>query len=389
MLGEDMHDADGMTEALLARVRDFAESTVAPRALRWHRQGRFCRDTLRAAAVLGLTRLQVSRAQNGLDLPFPVKAQVAEILAGADFGFALSLINTGNGAWKLSRDAAPQVAARHLPTLLSGEKLAATAITESRVGTDFAAIETTASKERDGWRLNGEKAWIVNGHEADLIVTFAQTEADSGAKGIAAFLVEAERPGFTRLPPPEITGPSSIGTGGFRLDGYHVRADEVMLPPGAAFRTILNDINGARTYVAAMCCGMLATALRTVSDYGTRRETFGQALSQHQGWRWTLAEAEVELAAARALVSVAATRVEAGLNCRHEAAQAKIFATRMAICHLPALGQLMGAEGMRDRYPFGRHLEGARIAGLVDGTTEILLENLASRHLPTEGKTCR
>ncbi|WP_323765856.1 acyl-CoA dehydrogenase family protein [Marinovum sp.] len=382
-----MQTGEDPAEALLAQTRAFAEHCVAPRAARWHRQGQFCRNTLREAAALGLSGLQVPQAQGGLGLAFPVKVQMAECLAAADFGFALSIINTGNVAWKLSRDAAPEVAARHLPALLSGEKLGATALTEPRAGTDLAAIETTATKERNGWRLSGEKAWIVNAAAADLIVTFAQTEPGSGASGIAAFLVDATRPGFTRLPPPKITGPASIGTGSFRLDGYHVKGDEVMLPPGLAFRTILNDINGARTYVAAMCCGMVAAALRIVSDYGTRRKTFGQTLSQHQGWRWTLAETEVDLAAARALVSEAAKRVEAGADCRHQAAQAKIFATRMALRHLPALGQLMGAEGLRDHYPFGRHVEGARIAGLVDGTTEILLETLARRHIPKEGET--
>lgn len=387
MSGETMQSGGDRAEALLAQVREFAERTVAPRAAHWHRQGHFCSDTLREAAALGLTGLQVPQAQGGAGLSFRAKARIAETLAEADFGFALSLINTGNVAWKLSRDAAPEVAARHLPALLSGERLGATALTEPQAGTDFAAIETTATKDGDGWRLSGEKAWIVNAAAADLIVTFAQTEPGSGASGIAAFLVDATRPGFTRLPPPEITGPASIGTGSFRLDGYHVRKDEVMLSAGSAFRTILNDINGARTYVAAMCCGMVAAALRIASDYGTRRETFGRLLSQHQGWRWTLAEAEVDLAAARALVSEAAMRVEAGADCRHESAQAKIFATRVALRHLPALGQLMGAEGLRDCHPFGRHVEGARIAGVVDGTTEILLENLARRHIPAEGAT--
>lgn len=120
--------------------------------------------------------------------------------------------------------------------------------------------------------------------------------------------------------------------------------------------------------------------MQVAADYGRRRKTFGRRLGEHQGWRWTLGEADVDLTAGRQLVAHAAALIDADEDAQFAAAKAKIFATRMAERHLPALSQLMGAEGLRDKYPFGRHLIGARIAGFVDGSTEMLLERLTGRY---------
>jgi alkylation response protein AidB-like acyl-CoA dehydrogenase len=138
------------------------------------------------------------------------------------------------------------------------------------------------------------------------------------------------------------------------------------------------SINGARTYVAAMCCGMLDEAIRVVRAYGGSRHAFGVPLADHQGWRWVAAEASAELAAARALVREAAARIDAGADAQLVAAQAKLVATRTAERQLPRLAQAMGAEGLRETHPFGRHLHGARVASFVDGSSEMLLERIAA-----------
>lgn len=364
--------------ALLDQARDFAENMIAPRAAGWDRANAYDTDTLRAAAELGWFGLQVPRDRGGLGLPFSVKSQLTEILAGADFGFALSLVNTMNIGHKLCRDA-PHLADRYLPDLLGGTRLASTALTEPGAGTDFPAIRTTATRDGDGWVLNGTKAWIINAAASDVIVAYVQTDPGSRGAGIAAFLIDGRRDGFARLDRFDLTAQHSIGVGGFELRDYRAAEDEMILPPGQAFKFALNDINGARTYVAAMCCGMVDAALGIAAEYGRRRETFGQKLVDHQGWRWSLGNADTDLAAARALVRHAESLVDAGTPARHEAARAKIFATRMAERHIPALGQLMGAEGLRDAYPFGRHTLGAKISGFVDGSTEILLDGLSAR----------
>ena len=372
-----MH-ASTEVEALLAQTAAFARDVVAPQAVVWERERRIGRDAFAQAARIGLTRLEVPRALGGLGMPFSVKAKVAELLGAADFAFTMSLINTHNVAAKLVRDAPPAVAARYVDDLMAGRRVGCTALTEPGAGSDFAAIATRATRTPQGWRIDGVKAWITNASEADVVVLYAQTEPGSGGRGIAGFLVDARREGFVREPGFALAGQHAIGTGGFRLVGYAASDNELLQPPGKAFKAALGSINGARTYIGAMCCGMVGEALRIASDHGERRETFGRPLADRQGWRWRLAEAASELAACRLMVERAASLVDAGEDAQLVAAQAKLLSTRMAERQLPALAQAMGAEGLREHYPFGRHLIGARVAGFVDGSSEMLLERIAA-----------
>ncbi len=368
--------------ALIAQARQLAREQISPQAARWEQERRIGHEALAAAVALGLTRLQVPLAAGGLDFSFGCKAELAEVLAGGDFGFTMSLINTHNVAAKLARDAAPAVAARYLPDLVAGRRLGCTALTEPDAGSDFAAITTLATRCDGGWRINGAKAWITNAAEADVVVLFAQTEPGSGGRGIAGFLVDGRRAGFVREPAYALGGQHSIGTGGFRLTDYQASDDELLHPPGQAFKAALGSINGARTYIAAMCNGMVADALQVAWAYGQQRSSFGQRLTEHQGWRWRLAEAASELAACRLMVSRAAELIDAGqatgAPAQLAAAQAKLLACRRADRQLPALAQAMGAEGLREQHPFARHLLGARVAGFVDGSTEMLLERICA-----------
>lgn len=365
-------------QTLLAHAADFARDVVAVQAPRWERERRIGREAVDEAARLGLTRLEVPQDWGGLGMPFSCKARMADLLGAADFAFTMSLINTQNIAVKLAREARPEVARRYVPGLMEGRLIGCTALTEPGAGSDFAAIRTRAVRTPQGWRIDGEKAWITNAAEADVAVLYAQTEPGSGGRGIAGFVVDAQRAGFVRLPAFQLAGQHAIGTGGFRLEGYLAHDDEMLQPPGLAFKAALSSINGARTYIAAMCCGMTGEALRVASEYGERRSSFGQPLAGHQGWRWRLAEADSELAACRLMVERAAALIDAGEDAQLAAAQAKLLSTRMAERQLHALSQAMGAEGLREHHPFGRHLIGARVANFVDGSTEMLLERIAA-----------
>lgn len=366
------------SDELLARTAAFARDVVMPGAPRWEAEMRIGHEAIEAAAAIGLTGLEVPVEWGGLGLGFAVKAQVAELLGAADFGFTMSLINTHNVAAKLAREAPEAIARRYLPELLAGRRLGCTALTEATAGSDFGAIRTLATRTAQGWRIDGTKAWITNAAEADVIVLYAQTEPGSGGRGIACFVIDGRRGGFVREPAFALTGQHAIGAGAFRLDGYLAQDDELLQPPGRAFKSALSSINGARVYIAAMCNGMVAEALRTALDYGHTRQTFGKPLADHQGWRWRLAEAACELAAARLLVERAAAQVESGADAQLLSAQAKLFATRLAERQLPVLAQAMGAEGLKREHCFGRHLAGARVASFVDGSSEMLLERIAA-----------
>jgi len=365
-------------QQLITQTEALARAQVTPHAARWERERRIGHEALPSAVALGLTRLQVPVSHGGLGFSFSCKARMTEVLAAADFGFAMSLVNTHNVAVVLARQATPAMAARHLADVMAGRVLGCTALSEPGAGSDFAAITTRATRTPGGWRIDGAKAWITNAAEAGVVVLYAQTDPGSGGRGIASFIVDARRAGCVREPAFALGGQHSIGTGGFRLDGYLATEDELLAPPGQAFKAALGSINGARTYIAAMCCGMVGEALRVVQAYGQQRHSFGQPLAAHQGWRWRLAEAGSELAACRAMVAQAAHAIDAGADAQLPAAQAKLLATRMADRQLPALAQAMGAEGLREQHPFSRHLVGARVANFVDGSTEMLLERIAA-----------
>jgi alkylation response protein AidB-like acyl-CoA dehydrogenase len=369
-------------QSLLDRAEAFARDRVAPAAPAWERERRLGLDALREAAGLGFTGVEVPTACGGLGHRFACKVALCERLAAADFGFAMSLVNTHNVAARLARDAPAGLARRYLPELLAGTRLGCTALTEPGAGSDFAAITTTARRTAAGWQLDGTKAWITNAAVADVIVLYAQTEPGSGGRGIAGFVVDGRRPGFAREAAFALAGQHTIGTGGFRLDGYVARDDELISPPGTAFKAALRSINGARTYIAAMCNGMVGTALRVAWEHGEQRHAFGRPLAAHQGWRWPLAEAGTELEAGRALVARAIRAVEDDAGAPLAAAQAKLYCTRMAERQLPRLAQAMGAEGLREHHPFGRHLVGARVASFVDGSSEMLLERIAALQRP-------
>jgi len=331
------------------------------------------------AAALGLTRLQVASDDGGEGLPFSAKVQAAEALAGADFGFAMSLVNTQNAAIKISQLGGPALKARHLPPLLDGRASACTALTEPQAGSDFAAVRTSARRVDDGWVLTGEKTWIINARHAETCIVYAQCEEPGDRDGIAAFVVDLTAPGCSRVPLESAFAQTSIGSAALGFDEARLPNDARLLPPGEAFRAILAEINGARAYVAAMGCGMLAAALDEATAYGTLRTSFGKPLAAHQAWRMALADAGTDLAAARALTAQAVAAVEAdegSEDAQRLCAQAKVFATGVCIRRLPELMHAMGAEGLSPNRPFARHLAAAQSATLTDGSTEMLLERL-------------
>ncbi len=378
-----MHSTRSLTQ-WFEQLERFCAQAMSPESLLGPYDAARERKRIALAASFGLTGVQVALEHGGFGAPYSIKAKLAQRLAGVDFGVSMAVINSQNVADHVSRWLPSAVSKRWVPGLLSGDLIGCTALTEPGAGSDFSAITTLAVKTRDGWRLQGEKAWIINAKIADVFLVYAQTQPGAGAAGIAAFVVEAKRKGFERSGDAFTSVAAFSSTAGFRLQGYVARDDEVLHAPGLAFKRALESINGARVYVAAMCVGMLEESLRIAQAYGQRRQTFGQVLEQHQGWRWALAEAAVDLEAARALVQCAAQAIDEGGQSQDLAAKAKVFATRAAQRHLPTLLHAMGAEGLRDSYPLMRHVAAAQVATLVDGSTEMLLERI-SKNLKNTG----
>lgn len=364
-------------EDMLARAVEFARNEVAPKAQNWEDERRQPIETLRAASLAGFAGLEVPESLGGFGGRFRLKARIAEEMARDCFAFSFSLINHMGLAGKIARDAPPEIAERYLPEMLAGEAIGCTALTEPDAGSDFAAISTLAKKVDGGWIINGEKAWITNAANASLMFLYAQTDPTAGWRGVAGFLIDAREDGVSRVPPFEIMGGHAIGTGGFKLEDHFVPDIRMMSAPGDGFKAAMGGVNAARSYVATMSCGMTEAAIELAAKYASERAAFGGHISDFQGLRWRLADAQTEVEAARLLAYRAVLAVEEGTNAELPAAHAKKFAARMADEQLSRCMQVMGAAGLRREYPLGRQIACARIANYVDGTTEIQNERIA------------
>ena len=372
-----MEAAHEMTQAFLDQVEEFAEKTVLPAASHWS-MGAIPDGTIyEMAGQIGILGMQVPQVFGGLGLDFTTRAAACRILAGADFGFAMSLVNTHNIALRLSEIAPRALCQQYIPDLLSGKISACTALTEPGTGSDFAAVTTKATQTETGWVLNGEKTWIINGRHAGLSIVYAQCATVGDGNGIGAFLVDLNAPNVTRYAIDSGFSQTSMGTGGFILRDFKVTQDAMLIAPGTAFKAILTEINGARTYVAAMCNGMLARAVRDTATYGAIRHSFGKPLNTIPSWQAGLAAAEAALSASQVLTTKATNLVNTDQDAQLLAAQAKIDAVTSAQTHLPELLQLMGAEGLRPEHVFCRHIAAAQIAGFTDGATNILKDRVA------------
>lgn len=366
----------------LADVRAFGRTHVEKHAAAWARGEALDPAVALHAAGIGLTRMEIPVSSGGMGLGFRTKVEACAIIAAVDFGLAMSLVNTHNVAKRIAMTASEAVAGRLLPDLIAGRASACTALTEPSAGSDVSAMRCTARATDGGWLLDGEKTWIVNARHARLSIVYAQTGEHGDGAGIAAFLVDLTNPCCERYPIESGFSQTSIGTGGFRLNRYFTPNDHAILPAGTAFKAILSEINGARIYVAAMCCAMVSAGLRLARAHGETRLSFGKPLDQHPTWREPLARCATQLAAAWALVEAAIAATENGADTRHIAAAAKVNAVSLAQAQLPAMLHAMGAEGLREVYPFTRHLGAAQITALTDGSTAMLLDRL-SRWDPT------
>jgi alkylation response protein AidB-like acyl-CoA dehydrogenase len=366
----------------LNQVQDFANHRIKPAAASWSMGQTPSGDDFAIAGQLGLLGMEVPTNVGGRGFRVAVKMAAMERLAAADFGFAMSVVNTQNVALRLVVSAPERISARLLPDLLAGRMSACTALTEPGAGSDLAAVSTNARRSGEGWVLDGEKCWIINGRQAGIALVYAQTAPEAGLHGLGAFLVDLNADGVTRYPIESAFSQTSIGTGGFTLESVYLPEDHLILQPGTAFREILQEINGARTYVAAMCCGMLNAAIEAVTVYGRRRAAFGKTLSDLPAWREVQAEAEIALAAVQALTREAVGRIAANKDARLAAAQAKIGAVETCQRHLPALLHAMGAEGLRPEHCLTRHLAAVQSAALTDGATAILKQHVAKLSRP-------
>jgi acyl-CoA dehydrogenase len=294
----------------------------------------------------------------------------------ADSVFALQCL----GSMPLTLAGSETLRARVLPEVASGRRMAAFAMTEPDAGSDVGAISTRARRDGEDWILDGGKHLITNAGIADFYVVFAATEPDAGSRGLSAFLVEADRPGFRFVAPQVLSEPHPLGEIAFA--GCRVGGECLVGAAGEGFKTGMRTLDRLRATVAAAACGMAERALAEGLAHARRRRQFGRPLADFQLVRQKLARMATELAAARLLTYRAAQQADAGAeDVPLASAMAKSYATEAAQRVVDDAVQILGGRGVVRDHPVDRLYRAVRALRIYEGTTEIQQVVIARRLL--------
>src|SRR5438132_614921 len=261
---------------------------------------------------------------------------------------------------------------RFLRPLATGEKLGCFALSEPASGSDAAAMRTSARRDGDGWVLNGTKNFITNGASADLAIVFAQTDANSRHRGIAAFVVEKGTPGFSVGKLEHKLGIRGSDTAQLIFQDCRVPGANLLGEAGQGFKIALSTLDGGRISIAAQAVGIARACLEDSLAYAKEREAFGKKVADFQAIQWMLADMATEIDAARLLTWRAAALKDAGEDYILAAAEAKLFASDIAVKASRDCVQIFGGYGYLKDFPAERHYRDAKITEIYEGTSEIM-----------------
>jgi len=360
-------------ELVQRTARDFAREKVLPRAHEIDEQGKVPKELLAEMASLGFFGIYVPESYGGAGLDALSYALVTEEInrACASTGVVLSshvslvvdpLLHFGSDAQK----------DRFLRPLASGDKLGCFALSEPASGSDAAAMRTSARRDGDAWVLNGTKNFITNGASADITLVFAQTDAPAKHRGIAAFVVEKGTPGFSVGKLEHKLGIRGSDTAQLVFQDCRVPAANLLGGVGEGFKIALSTLDGGRISIAAQAVGIARACLEDSLAYAKEREAFGKKIVEFQAIQWKLADMATEIDAARLLVWRAATLKDRGEDHILAAAQAKLFASDVAVRAARECVQIFGGYGYLTDFPAERHYRDAKITEIYEGTSEIM-----------------
>ena len=354
-----------------ALAREFADTEIAPHAAEWDREHRFPRDVLARLGELGLMGVCVPEELGGAGADFVSYILVLEELSRADAGVGVTVaVHTSAATLPILTFGTDEQRSRFVPPLARGEALGAFALTEPGSGSDAGSLRTAAVEEGEGWRINGTKQWCTNGSHASTFILFARTDpATDGARGVSAFVLDADHVEVTREE--EKLGLHSSSTADLRLDDSFVGADRLLHEERKGFAVAMATLDGGRIGIAAQAVGIAQAALDTARTYALEREQFGRRIADFQGIQFTLADMATDIAAARQLVLRAAWLKEAGLPHGAEGAMAKLFASRVAVRASQDAIQVLGGYGYTREFPAERYYRDAKITEIYEGTSEI------------------
>ena len=363
-LTSDQKEIQGLT-------REFAQAEIEPHAADWDREHRFPKELFGKLAELGLMGVCVPEEYGGAGADFLSYILVLEELSRADAGVGVTVaVHTSAVTLPILTFGSDEQRSRFVPPLARGEVLGAFALTEPEAGSDAGSLRTSAKSAGDGWTISGAKQWITNGHHAGTFLLFARTDPDTpGAKGVSAFILDAEHVRATRVE--EKLGLNSSVTSDIVVEDAHVEPDRLLHEEGKGFAVAMATLDGGRIGIGAQALGIAQAAYDFARNYALERKQFGKRIAEFQAIQWKLADMATEIDAARLLIYRAAWLKQEGRPHTEEGAKAKLFASEMARRQTGEAIQILGGYGYTKDFPVERYYRDAKITEIYEGTSEI------------------
>ena len=280
-------------------------------------------------------------------------------------------VHNSVGCGPILRFGSPEQKQQYLPDMASGRKIGAFCLTEPQAGSEAHNLRTRARRDGEGWVLHGSKQFVTNGKRARVAIVFAVTDPEAGKRGISAFIVPTDQPGFVVQRAEHKLGIRGSDTCAITLDDCTVRGDALLGEEGQGLRIALSNLEGGRIGIAAQALGIARAAFEAAVEYAKERKQFGAPIVNHQSIGNMLADMHTRINAARMLISHAARMRTDGLSCLSEASQAKLYASELAEWVCSKAIQIHGGYGYLEDYPVERYYRDARITQIYEGTSEI------------------
>ena len=353
-------------------ARDFSLEQLAPNAAQWEKDKWIPDAVVTRMGELGLLGMVVPEQWGGTFSDYTAYAMAIEEIAAGDASTAtlMSVHNSvGCGpilAW--GTDAQKEM---YLRDLAAGKKIGCFCLTEPQAGSEANNLKTTAKFIDGKWVLNGAKQFVTNGKRAHVAIVFAVTDPELGKKGLSAFIVPTNTPGFNVQPPEKKLGIRASDTCGILFEHCAIPEDHLLGPRGKGLAIALSNLEGGRIGIAAQALGIARAAFEAALVYANERTQFGKKIAEHQSIANMLADMHTRISAARLLILHAARMRTEGLPCLSEASQAKLYASELAEWVCSKAIQIHGGYGYLEDYPVERYYRDARITQIYEGTSEI------------------
>ena len=353
-------------------VRDFATQELSPYAAAWDKAHTFPVQAHKGLAALGAYGICVPEDLGGANLDYLTLAVVIEEIAAGDGGTstAISVTNCPVNAILMRYGTAAQKK-QWLTPLAQGHMLGAFCLTEPHAGSDASSLKTTATKDADGYVINGVKQFITSGKNGHVAIVIAVTDKGAGKKGMSAFIVPTSAPGYSADRLEDKLGQHSSDTAQVNFDNCRIPADNLIGNEGQGYKIALSALEGGRIGIAAQSIGMARSAFDYALAYAKDRTSFGSPIINHQAVGFRLADCATQIEAARQLTWHAAALRDAGLPCLKEAAMAKLFASEMAEQVCSAALQTLGGYGYVSDFPLERIYRDVRVCQIYEGTSDV------------------